>query len=487
MSKAARIRQTNAEKQRLKREREEFETKKRKVRRITAIVTGSFITLLVLITLIGTIIYNVRMNSGNYLRQEIAASSVNIDVNGAMMNYYFNDVYNTFVDYYGSYVSYYGLDTTMSLKKQKISENESWFSYFMSGAKSNVSGILALNEAAAAEGISLSDEEIEALKTRIDNTDEAFYGRGVKKSDIYDSKLLEALAFKYQFIKQDEFKPSKSEITSIYDSDPKKYQSVDFLYYSFQWSDNGMTKEDAEEEANRLAAAKDADDFKAILLDKLAANNPNADKETLEDDLTSYNITGYIYTADDEFSEWAFGGANAGASKVIVDEENSIYKVFMLTKAPYRDESETINVRHILFSSSTYGSKEKALKKAEEVLGIYRKGDGGEEVFSNLALAYSDDDGSYYHGGLYENVTKGSMVQKFNDWCFNPIRRTGDVEIIETDYGYHIMYFVGKGLKAWETRVSNAITSEKITDFSKTVTDKYTVVFDDRVLNLIPA
>ena len=35
------------------------------------------------------------------------------------------------------------------------------------------------------------------------------------------------------------------------------------------------------------------------------------------------------------------------------------------------------------------------------------------------------------------------MVTEFNDWCFDSARKTGDVDIVETEYGYHIMYFVG--------------------------------------------
>ena len=35
------------------------------------------------------------------------------------------------------------------------------------------------------------------------------------------------------------------------------------------------------------------------------------------------------------------------------------------------------------------------------------------------------------------------MVENFEDWCYDAARKAGDVEIIETEYGYHIMYFVG--------------------------------------------
>ena len=35
------------------------------------------------------------------------------------------------------------------------------------------------------------------------------------------------------------------------------------------------------------------------------------------------------------------------------------------------------------------------------------------------------------------------MVANFNDWCFDSSRKPGDTGIVESDYGYHVMYYVG--------------------------------------------
>ena len=35
------------------------------------------------------------------------------------------------------------------------------------------------------------------------------------------------------------------------------------------------------------------------------------------------------------------------------------------------------------------------------------------------------------------------MVTNFNDWIFDASRKPGDTGIVESDYGYHIIYFVG--------------------------------------------
>ena len=35
------------------------------------------------------------------------------------------------------------------------------------------------------------------------------------------------------------------------------------------------------------------------------------------------------------------------------------------------------------------------------------------------------------------------MVKAFEDWCFDEARTAGDTGIVQTEYGFHVMYFVG--------------------------------------------
>ena len=81
-----------------------------------------------------------------------------------------------------------------------------------------------------------------------------------------------------------------------------------------------------------------------------------------------------------------------------------------------------------------------AIKLLEE---NFKSAGATEEVFSNLAKDNSTDPGSASNGGLYENVYPGQMVETFNDWCFDSARKPGDTGIVETQYGVHLLYFVG--------------------------------------------
>ncbi len=497
MSKGNRKREAHAEKQQKRLELEKFEANKRRVRKITTIVTLVLIAALLATIIGGCTAQNIRLNRGEYLREEIAGSSKNIDVDGAMMNYFFNDTYNSFLSYYGSYVAYFGLDTSISLKMQEIDEGESWFAYIMSGAKDTVTNVLALCEAATADGVKLTDAEIAAVRARADAMDTGLYGRGTNKNDIYNAKLLEALAYKYQFIKEAELAPADADIAARYDENAKRYQYVDYASFPLYYVESGsdvkagrdqaviITEDDVKAFADKLSATATVEDFKAAAREVLLAETPDMTDEKIGSTLASVETAGALYVEDNEALEWAFTAAE-GETKVVIDEETQTYTVYLLTKEAYRDESRTINVRHVLLYDDTYKNREGALAKAEELLAQFKADGGAIDDFALLALQYSEDPGSYYNGGLYMNVAEGNMVESFDAWCFEDGRMAGDTGIVESDYGVHIMYFDGEGGEAWAASVKNDIITEELEKLSTEWHETYTVEFDNNVLVSIP-
>ena len=52
------------------------------------------------------------------------------------------------------------------------------------------------------------------------------------------------------------------------------------------------------------------------------------------------------------------------------------------------------------------------------------------------------------------------MVTAFNDWCFDEARQPGDTGIVETNYGYHVMYFVSTSQQTYrDFQIENALRS----------------------------
>lgn len=52
------------------------------------------------------------------------------------------------------------------------------------------------------------------------------------------------------------------------------------------------------------------------------------------------------------------------------------------------------------------------------------------------------------------------MADAFENWCFDANRKPGDTGIVETTYGYHVMYFQGEDLPYWEVRCINGLYSD---------------------------
>ena len=77
------------------------------------------------------------------------------------------------------------------------------------------------------------------------------------------------------------------------------------------------------------------------------------------------------------------------------------------------------------------------------------------------------------------------MVTEFENWIYGE-RTKGDCEIVETTYGYHVVYFVGDGLPAWKAEAKTSYVSEAMTDYQEDLIDKYKVTYDSEAVNRIP-
>ena len=121
-------------------------------------------------------------------------------------------------------------------------------------------------------------------------------------------------------------------------------------------------------------------------------------------------------------------------------------------------------------------------KDAEAVLAEWKNGDKTEDSFAALAAEHTEDTGSAQNGGLYENVRPGQMVPEFNDWCFDKNRKAGDVEIVETDYGYHVMYFVSNDGKYYDSTIRVTLANQDVTAELEDLTesDTYKIEYGPR-------
>lgn len=326
----------------------------------------------------------------------------------------------------------------------------------------------------------------------------ASYGDGVTKSLFRTILEEQQLASKYEDVMNEELEGSltEKEILAEYNEDTTAYDKVGIAYYLVEASKETTTDDDGNEseavtdktmKEAKKAAQKLAKNSTVKALSKAVDKYDGSDDALSQINVTdSSTISSYISS---DAAEWIYGkGISKGDTKIF-ESENTGYYVCMVLAAPYREDRATIDVRHILIdfteddsdnsdetaddatddtskaadedtgadvpaldtfkdasidmtvTADTATDKE-AYEKAELILREYLNGDRTAESFGELANANSTDTGSNEAGGLYEDVAPGAMITEFDDWCFDPDRKAGDVGIVETTYGYHIMYFV---------------------------------------------
>ena len=116
--------------------------------------------------------------------------------------------------------------------------------------------------------------------------------------------------------------------------------------------------------------------------------------------------------------------------------------------------------------------------EAERILEEWKSGAATEESFAELVPTYSEDGGSLTTGGLYENIDPtSSYVENFLNWAVDMSRQPGDTGIVQTEYGYHIMYFVS-GKPYWKEVVRAQLISQRAEEFVNRVREDHPAEVD---------
>ena len=458
-------------------------------------------------------------NSGVHERNTVALTVGDHEISNAELNYFYMSAINNFNSNYGSYAAMLGLDTSKPLNEQVISNDTglTWADDFLNTAKDNARSAYALADAAEAAGFTLSEDDLADIDSAINNMKlyanlygysstkdflKAQYGNGATEESYRQYVTLNALASAYRNSYSSSLTYTDADLRAAESENYEKYSSFTYNTYYLAASKFQTDEVDADSDEAVKAAKEAADSLigEVILADSLigedvatvedfdaaiAALDVNRDTEASSTAYTDQQYSSVSATIRD----WVIDSARKEGDKTVIantststDDDGKettttqgYYAVFFTGSND--NTFPLVNVRHILIKfeggttdsttgTTTYSDEEKeaAKQKAEEILDEWMSGDATEDSFAALANEKSDD-GNGTTGGLYENVYPGQMVSSFNDWCFDESRQTGNTGIIESQYGYHVMYFVGKSDTTYrdyqiETELRNTDTQE---------------------------
>ena len=360
---------------------------------------------------------------------------------------------------------------------------------------------LALYTDAVAEGYKINEEEQKQIDEAIASISEqakknsyslnafirANYSKGLNEKSLRQLLEMELIASRYNedIQKKAHETVTDEQVEKKYKEDPKTYNYADIRSYTISF--DTLTKASAEteeeftkrkNEANqpKIDAAKamlekftDAETFKTAALEHKNSGLKEGTKPT-EVDPTVEN-KGATFAAlktslSEDAAKWIFDSARKiGDKNVFTTDKAAI--VVLIGNPAY--EGVSADVRHCLIKfdvkkegdKPTDEIKQAASKKANEVKDEWLKAGGTEDAFKAIVKKYNDDTASTENGGLYEDIRPNSnYVASFKNWAIDPARKTGDCEIVETEYGYHIMYYVKSNGPDWKLTVREAIQEE---------------------------
>ncbi len=418
------------------------------------------------------------------------------------------------------YKSDYESMTGVTIDSLNLKDNQvaTWADVFKYAAVSQIIeskyGAIKAREA----GIELTEEEQTSLDDNIESVREsatendyslnrylrAQFGNGITEKLLRNIIEQGDLATSYfAKVKEDtENSITKEDVESRYKENADDYNIVTVRLYTFSTTLDESVDDEATEKAYAATKA-DAESFAKSVTDEasfvsLAAKeiadadeDTDAESATLCEDYTKADFE----AQSEDMANWVYSADRAVGDISVFDIGDGSYDVVMMIVLPHKDTSSAgNNVRHILISFPegedtdedgnavvSDAQKEETKAKAEEVLAEYEK-NPTEENFINLTKEYTgdvDDEGNPNNDGLYEDVTSSSQyVDSFKNWACDESRKPGDVGIVESDYGYHIMYYVGSSGESWYNTIKDEIISEAVQAITDKIDTDYVDTFD---------
>lgn len=444
----------------------------------------------------------------NVIQKNMKAVSIGDEKYVAMdAEYYYNSAYNQISAQYGDYWNYL-VDPSVPMDKQFYNDTQTWRDYFIENGVKMMQEAAIMSDAAKEAGYTMSDEAQTYLDNYSDQVDEvctnygitrrqyfSYYGAGMTERGFMRNLSTQILASDYASHLRDSYTYTDADYEAYYAEHSNDIDFVDYTYYVVtanmpaapvdEETGDPLTlteEEQAALDAEKAAAVEAAHAAAWEMAGRLSGGRSfdalvaeySGDPEATATVISGYGYSSAAYAPDTSVADWVFDSARTPGEVGVIETDTGAYVVRFDSR--YLRDDSTVNVRHILIApepvegedadgSLAAAAMANAKAEAERIYAEWQSGEATEESFAALAKEYSTDTGSAASGGLYENVYQGQMVETFNDWCFDPGRQPGDSGIVETQYGYHIMYFVSQGDAYWKYQCDNGLRSQEYSDW----------------------
>lgn len=428
--------------------------------------------ILVIIAVIVLVAASLVITSDIFYTRTTAVAVGSTKYSPAEVNYFYktaaNQLYEQLYDSYGEAASSI-LDLSKPLSQQTYfgSPDQTWADVSLQTAKQSMQQIAVYYDAAVKEGRTLSDDGKASVDSalsemqlyasmngynKLDKFLAAYFGKGMSEK-LYTEVMEKAtLAAEYSGDLLDSLTYTDEELAAYYDEHADEFNYQNYYIYSVNFADakfddvEGEKKDAAHAEAEKIAAAKTADEFIANV------------RAFTGDETTSVNPAHTVVASvNSNYKDWVNDPARVEGDTTVIDTDTCSYA--MMYVGLDDNDYNTVDMRHILINAEadengeyTDEALEAAKARCEELMAEWNE-DPTSAHFAEMANEYSEDGGSNTSGGLYSTIVKNQMVPGVNDFLFADGRAVGDIAVVKgesTAYtGYHVVYCeaIGENLR----------------------------------------
>ena len=480
-------------------------------KRTTAVgIIKKAVAIILAVAIVGFAGFKIVESTGIIDRASTALKVGDTKVSVAEFNYYYSMAYNEIANQAAQYEQQFGsnvlgFDTNVPPDEQNSTQKDEdgnalkWSEVIKQRAVAIAQQTVGYYNEALEAKIELTEDQQAEINETVENyrTQAAqsnyslnaflktYFGAGFNEKTFVKQLEMEILASSFTEAKQKEVNDSITDdvITAEYNANKKLYDYADIRYYTVSFKT--LTKNEGETDEALKARQKEAND--KLIVEAKAVMAKATDEKAFIAAVKEYNksetdttkkLTAASYESlksaiTEAGADWVFEAGRAAGNVNVFTGETSANIVYILAPA---HSGNSVTVRHCLVdfaaadeNNVTENEKKQAHKKATELLNGLGK-EFTSEDFGKMAEKNTADTASAATGGLYENIRiTDNYVENFENWCFDSTRKAGDTGIVETEYGYHIMYFVSDNTDDldWKASIKAQKSNDELTNYQE--------------------
>ncbi|MDD2213557.1 MAG: peptidylprolyl isomerase [Oscillospiraceae bacterium] len=468
-------------------------------------VVGSVIGALVLIIVLVWILFSTGIAQRNMKPMTINGEKISM----LEYNYYFNSVYSQYNTY--ASLGYAATDSNGSLDLEAENQlfattdangnTETWRDTINEQTQETLQQVVAYAAEAEKEGITLTQEDQDSLDEYFANISATYtssldlanyyetnYGAGANEKTIRQILERNLLANEYATQYPESYDITDEEIQAEYEANKDTYDYVNYRSFTITTptaEDDATDEETQQLEDDTAAEAQaildgitDEESFASAALDQVSEDER---QDYIDNDSSLHEYAKASSISPTDVETWLFDSSRVSGDKTLIQSGSTYYLVYFIERS--RQEEPAPTVRHILISTSESTTDAEKLEKKAEAEAILAKITSEDDMIAQSEELLASEEAA--EATEYTDVYRGEMVKSFEDWCYDPSREPGDTGLVESSYGYHVMYYVSDGDRPyWEDEVASALRSTKFSEDSEALLDEAAYQYTTNALAL---